>query len=231
MILNKKMIATAAIAAVIGTMGIASASADVIASWGFESLTVSPTTGSTSQSITSESGTSSSAYIYASHSNASTTWSSPAGNGSTKSFSSNYWSVNDYYEINLAGNYSNLSLAFDATGSNTGPASFSVLVLKTGESTYTSTGSTYTLINNSWSSATPKTGSSYSVDLSLFGSISAIRLVDNGTTAINGSAVATGGTSRIDNVVVTSTPATAPEPATAAALGLGGLALLARRRK
>ncbi|MBM4111601.1 MAG: hypothetical protein FJ254_09665, partial [Phycisphaerae bacterium] len=61
------------------------------------------------------------------HALTATTYSSPSGNGSQYSFSSNNWSVGDYYEarVSTAG-YSDISVSWDQTRSSTGPSSFRV---------------------------------------------------------------------------------------------------------
>ena len=55
-----------------------------------------------------------------------------------------------------------------------------------------------------------------------------LRLVNSDTVAVNGGTVAAGGTSRVDNVIVSSG---VPEPGTLCLLGLGAaVGLLPRRR-
>ncbi len=142
------------------------------------------------------------------HASGSTVYSSPAGNGSARSFSSNFWADGDYYQFSLnSTGYSDIKISWDQMGSNTGPASF-VLQYSTDGTNFTQFGDPYAVINDAWSAGTVKTTSSYSVDLS---SVTALNnsatlvfrlVVAPGSLAINGSAIATGGTGRVDNVKI-----------------------------
>ena len=187
---------------------------ELISRWGFESITTTntastPTFGSSSQiadSGTLTTGTSVTAY----HSNPLTTWSNPSGNNSSKSISSNFWSVGDYYQFSVVTSmYDNLKLVFDQTGSNTGPKDFKIQYSLDGTTftditTYVVPYNTTTNTSYGWSTTTYKQESVLSFDLSSITDLSNkpiayIRLVNNSTNAINGSTVGTGGTSRIDN--------------------------------
>lgn len=173
------------------------------------------------------------------HASAATDWSTPAGNGSSDSYSVNTWAVGDYFQFSTdSTGFDRVKLSFDATGSGTGPTDFKVQYSTDG-SVFTDTGSTYQVLLNggpaaSWSSAGTRAPEyTYNFD---FSSIPALgndasiffRLVNTSTVAINGGTVATGGTSRIDNVQVVGVP----EPASVALLALAGLACVgvARRR-
>ena len=106
----------------------ASASAAIVASWSIPTAIPAATTGTNyvygaADAGDAAAGTSLSAF----HALAATTWSSPSGNGSTYSLSSNNWSVGDYYQITVSTNgYSDIYLAWDQTRSSTGPSSFRV---------------------------------------------------------------------------------------------------------
>src|SRR6516164_6923551 len=81
------------LALTVALAGAASASADTIASWTFE----------TSQPVTAgpfapEVGTGSALGVHS----GSSTYSAPAGNGSSHSFSSTNWLVDDYYQFTLS---------------------------------------------------------------------------------------------------------------------------------
>ena len=58
-----------------------------------------------------------------------TSYTSPAGNGSTYAFSSNVWKAGDYYQAAFSGTgYSGLSFSWDFTRSTTGPATWEVIM-------------------------------------------------------------------------------------------------------
>jgi hypothetical protein len=144
------------------------------------------------------------------HASASTAWSTPAGNGSTYSFSSNYWSVGDYYQFSTSTTgFTGISVSWDQTGSNTGPRDFK-LAYSTDGANFTDFGSPYSITNDSWSTSTPKTVSHISEDLSAITGLDDqenvyFRLIDNSTTSVNGGTVGTGGTGRVDNFTVNGT--------------------------
>jgi len=223
---------TPSLLALIGVLGIAGNchAAINIADWTFE--TSAPTTaGPFSPEIGSGSASGSHA--------GTTTYSSPAGNGSAHSFSSTAWAVGDYYQFQVSthGN-SGIALSWDQTSSNTGPRDY-LLKYSTDGVNFTAFGSGYSVLANAspntpWSSSgMPNTAYSFSQDLS---SITALnnqdtvyfRLVDNSTTSANGGAVASAGTDRVDNFIVSAVP----EPAhwgLGAAVGLLGLSFLQRK--
>jgi len=174
-------------------------------------------------------GTSLSAF----HALAATTWSTPAGNGSQYSFSSNNWSVGDYYQITLSTlGYGNVSLSWDQTRSSTGPSSFRVDVSTDGTNFSTILAS-YSVIQAglagsgtlSWSTSAANYQSAFTTTLaSIAGADDAASLTFR---FVNLSTVAAGGTNRIDNIIVSGD--VVPAPGAIALLGLAGLA--ARRRR
>ena len=108
----KLKIAVPLIVAVLG-VGQIKASASVIADWTFETSQpatagpFSPETGAGSAT-----GSHAGAAVY----------STPAGNGSSHSFSSNTWAVGDYYQYQVSTTgLDDISIQFDQTSSNTGP--------------------------------------------------------------------------------------------------------------
>jgi hypothetical protein len=172
------------------------------------------------------------------HASASTVYSNPAGNGSTESFSSNNWSVGDYYQFQLSTlGFQDIVVSFDHTSSNTGPRDFQ-LQASTDGTTFGSLGNYSVLANASpnpvWSSSSAR-NDLYTFVFSGNEQIAnqanvLLRLVAASTVSANGGSVATGGTSRVDNFAVMATPV--PEPETYAMLlaGLAVVAFGARRR-
>jgi hypothetical protein len=204
------------------------ASASVIADWTFE--TSAPATAGP---FNPESGAGQASGSHAGTS----TYSSPAGNGSSHSFSSTNWAVGDYYQFKVSTTgLSNIDLTFDQTSSNTGPGNFQLEYSTTG-SGFTNFGSAYTVLANSapnppWNATTGSSLYTITDDLS---SITALnnapavyfRLADSSTVSANGGVVASGGTDRVDNVIVQSVP----EPMSMSVIAVGAVGLLARRRR
>ena len=219
-------------ALILSALGIAgAANAVTLAAWNFDTTTVSSTASQNLAAIAANTGTGSAT---ARHAAATTVYSTPAGNGSAKSLSSNGWASGDYYQFTTsATGFNGLSISFDVTGSNTGPRDFA-LTYSTNGTTFTSAGA-YTLTNDAWAgTGDPKAVSAKSFNLSGVTSLDnqatvTFRLTNNSTASISGATTATAGTSRVDNVVISGTQAV-PEPASMAALGLGAVAMLRRRR-
>lgn len=179
-------------------MGNLSVAQSTIAQWTFE--TSQPTTPGP---ISPETGSGSAS---GSHAEATASYASTAGNGSAHCYSSTKWTAGDYWQFQVsASNYKNITIAYDQTGSNSGPGTFQLQVSTDGIN-FTDIGSPYTVTNDSWSATgSQKTASHHSETLASSYDNSAvlyIRLTDASATAINGSSVATSGTSRIDNVTV-----------------------------
>ena len=209
-------------AAMIALAGQHATAQTAIAKWTFESIpptfpTPTPGAGNPSANFLAELGTQAGVAAVSGKHIGAATYSSPSGNGSTKSLSANTWTnLNDYWQIvvNTTG-FTNINLTFDAVGSSTGPKDFKVMYSTDG-STFTQF-ATYTVLSSpSWSSGTPQTGETYTFDLSSITTLANastvyIRLVVNSSTAINNTTVGTGGTSRIDNLVVAGTIAGPPQ--------------------
>lgn len=210
-------------------VGFSAQAQTVIADWTFE--TSQPTTAGP---ITPEVGAGS---MIGSHAGAAV-YSSPAGNGSAHSYSSTLWANNDYYQaqVSTSGYNDDITLSWAQTSSGTGPGQFQLQYSLNG-STWINLGGVYTVLDNglapnaAWSSTTASSAYDYSVDLS--GATASavdnqsslyIRFEDESTTSSSGGTVGTGGTDRIDNVLIQDT--VVPEPSVLALFGVGGTASL-----
>lgn len=200
------------LAAVAVSLGVTSAvRADTLAEWTFESPSTPPdqnnsaTTGPHLSSGGLVGGT-----LTGAHASANTDWSTPAGNGSVDSFSSNEWAIGDYYQFQVnTSTFSSIMVTWDQTRSSTGPSSFD-LQYSTDGSTFTTVQS-YTVNQIPWSTTPPP-------DLaSRFGPIALPPAADNQATLyVRLTATAppggSGGTNRIDNVTIEGTGTSANSP-------------------
>lgn len=159
------------------------------------------------------------------HANPGVVYSNPVGNGSPESFSSNFWETGDYYQFSTsATGYKDITIQWEQTRSSTGPGTYD-LAWSIDGSTWNVLVDDYVVDALSWSSLSHNALSVYGpelapADLNDEASIH-FRLVSQVTTA-------TGGTNRVDNIIISGT--LIPEPATLALLAVGGLALVRRRR-
>ncbi len=216
--------------------------ADTIADWTFQTsastnniIGTGKTPSATQSGILADIGTGSAS---ASHAASTTVWSIPSGNGSSNSWSSTAWAVGDYFQFSLAtSGFTNITLSYDQTGSSTGPGKFALAYSLNGSS-FTVFGVTNTLTVSSWNPSTVNSSFTFSYDLSSVTSLSDdassvyFRVIDETTTSINGGTTASGGTDRIDNFLVSGTSLIAvPEPTTLALAALGGVFLVALRRR
>jgi hypothetical protein len=209
----------------------ASASAAVVAGWSFDAAAASVATGTSSNAGAADLGALTAGTLASGvHVASATAWSTPAGNGSAKSFSSNNWATGDYYQFSLSTlNYTNIAVSFDQASSNTGPTTFALSVSTNGGVTFTRILASYTVqISGSagpgiWSSGTNLT--QYTIS-------SAAAAANNQSSVIfrlsSSVTPATTGTSRVDNFSVTGD--LVPAPGSLALLGLGGLVAGRRRR-
>ncbi len=196
------------------------ARAAVIAQWTFE--TSAPTTAGP---FAAEVGV---GLALGSHASASV-YTSPAGNGTSHSFSYQF-------AVSTSG-LSGIQLSFDQTSSNTGPAHFQ-LSYSTNGTSFTSIGTPYTVLanaapNTTWNPTTSNPVYTFTPDLSAISALSDqatlyFRLSDTDTVSANNGTVAAGGTSRVDNVIVSGTAI--PEASAMGLLAPAGL-LLGRRRR
>ena len=140
--------------------------AGTIADWTFETLPASPaviTAGPYAAEVGAGTATGSHAAV--------STYSTPAGNGSVHSYSSNQWQIGDYYQFQVSTvGQSQIGLVFDQTSSATGPRDFKVQYSTNG-TTFTDSGFSYSVLANAapnplWSTTVPAAGYTKFVDLS-----------------------------------------------------------------
>lgn len=226
-----------ALAAVALAGGAASAAnGATIANWGFEAPVTPPDTSNVVAvgPYSPNEGTGSARGVHAS---AATDYSTPSGNGSAESLSSNTWAIGDYYEFEVSTvGFTDVMVSFDQTRSGTGPATFD-FAYSTDGTTFTTILDNYTVLENATVAgpdplartsftATGSRQSIYtiSVDLSAIDALEGdpsvfFRLISQVTPAA-------GGTNRVDNFNVVAVP----EPAALSLIGLGMLALSGRPR-
>lgn len=235
----KAFITTIGVACVSLAMVSGNAAAATIAAWTFEAPGTNPADANNvaayPNAIAPAVGTGNASGF---HADAATDWSTPVGNGSSDSFSSNAWTVGDYYQFQVSTvGYTDIQVSWDQTSSNTGPRDFK-LAYSTDGTIFTDFASYSVLANAAptgpWTSSTYLPAFTFTQDLS---SILALdnqataffRLIDTSTVSANGGTVAGTGTDRVDNFVVSGTAAVTAVPLPAAAwllvsglLGLGG---------
>ena len=181
-----------------------------------------------------------SAILSAYHAVSATTYTSPSGNGSTYSFSTNNWTTGDYYQVVLpTTGYTNLTLSWDQARSSTGPASFR-LKQSTDGTTFTNL-LDYTVLQSGGGGAPGTwTAGTYN-SLYTFSQALSASADNQGTLYLRFESLvtsATSGANRIDNIQISAvSPGGAsgvPETASTTGLlllGLGGLGLAARPRR
>ena len=218
--------------AVAGTSLISmSASAAVIASWSMPTAVPAATTGTSYNYGAANSGELTSGTMLSSaHAVAATTYSSPTGNGSTYSLSSNNWTIGDYYQVSVSTiGYSGVSISWDQTRSSTGPATFDAVMSVDGGANWTTILAGYSVIQaglagtntTSWNSTTSQAAFTLTAVAGAAADEQANVLFRLRSTVTTTAA----GTNRIDNFIVSTVPA----PGAIALLGLAGL--IGRRRR
>ena len=227
--LSSLLIASAVIATA------SAASAEVIAGWSMPTAVAAATTGTNYTYGAADlgaltSGTSLSGF----HAAAAAVWSSPTGNGSNYSLSSNNWATGDYYQVSMATTgYSDISVSWDQSRSSGGPASFSLTMSTDGGANFTTLLASYTVVSagfagtgtSAWSPPSYQTGFTTTT-------IVGISAANKGNILLRFNSLTThaySGTNRVDNISVTGAVIPVPTPGAVALVGLAGL--VARRRR
>jgi hypothetical protein len=224
-------LALAAVAVIPAT----SADAAVVAKWTMATAIPSATTGSNftygaADQGENAAGSSLSGY----HAQSGAAWTTPAGNGSTYSLSSDKWSQGDYYQIVVqTTGYENFQISWDQTRSSTGPSDFRMSYSTDGGATFT-TAMNYSVIQAGAIGSGTNTWSATGAVQTAFANASGILSTPSGTSSLIVRFVATGlnlgaGTNRIDNITVNGT-AIVPAPGAIALLAAAGLTGMRRRR-
>jgi len=235
-------LATVALGGLPGLMDRADAATMTQAAFSFEvsgiPLNATNVTSPSLGPLVAESGVGS---AFGAHVSTATVWSSPAGNGSPRSFSSNNWAVGDYYQFGVpTTGIQDIMVSFDQQASSTGPHVFNLLYSTNGTTFSTFTNyivpvitvtSTGTAGSATVGFATGASNPAFAQVFDLSGitglnnNLNALlRLVDADTTA-----TATAGTNRIDNFVVSGN--TVPEPAMVSLVTVAAATGLLRRRR
>ena len=144
-----------------------------------------------------------------------TTYSSPAGNGSSHSLSSSNWMVGDYYQFACSTlGASGISVAWDQVSSATGPGAFQFQYSLDGIN-FSNYGAAYQVGDNGalsgpttyWNSETYNSTTHYPEDLTSIASLNNaqtvyFRVVDVSTNSSSGGALGQFGADRVDNFTV-----------------------------
>ena len=219
-------------AAVAASVAAATASADLVCGWAMPTAVPAATTGGSYNYGAADQGTGAAGSMLSSaHAVAATTYSSPTGNGSQYSFSTNNWTIGDNYQVAFSTiGSAGLSISWDQTRSGTGPATFDALLSIDGGATWTNLLAGYSVVQaglagsgtTNWNATTNQSAFTKTVSLG----VAAENLADVRVRFSSTVTSATAGTNRIDNIMVTNN---IPSPGAIALLGLAGL--VARRRR
>src|SRR5688572_14525417 len=142
------------VVAAIAAVGISGAAAHgaVIANWTIETAPPADLANSAvGPTVAADSGAGA---LNGVHASALTDWSTPVGNGSFNSYSSNEWAIGDYYQVQVSTTgLDDIWIQWDQTRSSTGPATWD-LQYSTDGATFTTFLDNYSVPSISWSSGT-----------------------------------------------------------------------------
>lgn len=204
------------------------ASGSIIASWSMPTAIPSGTIGTSYNYGAADGGEmASGTMLSSSHFAAATVYSSPAGNGSQYSLSSNNWTIGDYYQVSLStSGYGDVHVSWDQTRSGTGPSAWEVFFSIDGGQSWNSNGA-YTVMQagGAGTNTTSWNGTTYQAAFTNDQAVAASNQASLMIRFTCGVTTASAGTNRIDNITVYGTPA----PGAIALLGLAGM--INRRRR
>lgn len=225
------------VAALVASSIVSTVSADLVAGWTIPAAfpTNPPPSGTFYSAGAADLGANAfGSELSSSHIATATAYTSPAGNGSPFSFSSNNWAIGDYYEARFSTvGFDTLSVSWDQARSSTGPSTFELIMSVDGGQTFTTLLSSYAVLQSggggapgTWSSVTynPIYTMTQALDTSA-DNIGEVILRFRAITAAGGAS----GSSRIDNIFINGSAV--PAPAASALVGLAGLVGSRRRRR
>ena len=141
------------------------------------------------------------------HTASTTSYTSPAGNGSLYSFSSNNWVVGSYYEVKVSTlNYEGISISWDQTRTANGPVTFDLRMSTNGGTVWTTILASYTVIQagaagtstSLWSTTNFQSAFTRNISIAEASNQAEVRFQMRAVSA----GTSTSGTSSIDNVAV-----------------------------